>query len=94
LEIALHRLTEEHAPATPFRYSDRIRYLFVVFLLARSTSRRALIGMMERLGTRRDSRDPDQPDLARVYPSVVAGKVAPTARELCLAAVNVALDPY
>ena len=32
--------------------------------------------------------------LARVYPGVVNGKVARDPRALCLAAVNVALDPY
>jgi D-tagatose-1,6-bisphosphate aldolase subunit GatZ/KbaZ len=32
--------------------------------------------------------------LARVYPDVVTGRVAPRARDLCLASIDAALAPY
>jgi D-tagatose-1,6-bisphosphate aldolase subunit GatZ/KbaZ len=32
--------------------------------------------------------------LARLHSSVLAGEISPKPRELCLAAVNMALDPY
>ncbi len=32
--------------------------------------------------------------LGRIYPDVVAGRVKPSARDLCIAAIDAALSPY
>ncbi|MGM4913822.1 D-tagatose-bisphosphate aldolase, class II, non-catalytic subunit [Rhizobium sp. 768_B6_N1_8] len=71
-----------------FSYSDRIRYYW--------PDARAAAAVDELL-----ARLPDEiPEtlisqhLARVYPDVVEKRVAPKARDLCLAAVDAALAPY
>jgi D-tagatose-1,6-bisphosphate aldolase subunit GatZ/KbaZ len=72
-----------------FSYSDRIRYYW--------PERRATAAV-ERLLHRLDGHAIPETlisqYLARVYPAVLAGTVRPTARDLCLAAVDAALAPY
>jgi D-tagatose-bisphosphate aldolase class II non-catalytic subunit len=72
-----------------FSYSDRIRYYWPD---RRATG--AVDRLMQRLQGHAIPETLISQHLARVYPQVVAGKVAPEPRALCLAAVNVALDPY
>ena len=88
---------ESHYPGTleeqrlqrHFSYSDRIRYYW--------PDSRA-VGAVDRLMKRLESRPIPETlvsqYLPRVYPAVVAGKISAQPRSLCLAAVNVALDPY
>ncbi len=71
-----------------FSYSDRIRYYW-----PDKQAARAVESLMAAF--------PDPiPEtlisqyLARVYPDVVTGRVAPRARDLCLAAIDAALAPY
>jgi len=80
---------EEQRVQRHFSYSDRIRYYW--------PDPRA-VGAVERLMKRLEGRAIPETlisqYLARVYPAVVTGKVAPEPRALCLAAVDAALDPY
>jgi D-tagatose-1,6-bisphosphate aldolase subunit GatZ/KbaZ len=88
---------KSHYPGSPeeqrlqrhFSYSDRIRYYWPDVAANAAVAR-----LMERLEGRAIAETLISQHLARVYPLVVAGKVAPQARALCLAAVDVALDPY
>jgi D-tagatose-1,6-bisphosphate aldolase subunit GatZ/KbaZ len=50
--------------------------------------------LLDRLATRTIPETLVSQHLARLHPSVLAGEISPTPRELCLAAVNMALDPY
>jgi len=71
-----------------FSYSDRIRYYW--------PDKRAS-GAVEALIAALPDTIPEtliSQHLARVYPDVVAGRVAPRARDLCLAAIDTALAPY
>lgn len=72
-----------------FSYSDRIRYYW---------SHPRAVAAVERLFARLEGVDIPQTlvsqFLARLYPQVVAGIVAPRARALCIAAVRRALEPY
>jgi D-tagatose-1,6-bisphosphate aldolase subunit GatZ/KbaZ len=88
---------KSHYPGAPeeqrlqrhFSYSDRIRYYW-----PDPAATAAVARLMERLDGRSIPETLISQHLARVYPGVVAGKVAPEPRALCLAAVDVALDPY
>jgi D-tagatose-bisphosphate aldolase class II non-catalytic subunit len=72
-----------------FSYSDRIRYYWPEAKAAAAVER-----LFARLG------DDDIPEtlisqyLGRLHAAVVSGALAPKPRALCLAAVDVALDPY
>ncbi|MEW9612508.1 D-tagatose-bisphosphate aldolase, class II, non-catalytic subunit [Shinella sp. S4-D37] len=71
-----------------FSYSDRIRY----YWLDRQVS-----NAVDRLFAELPGRIPEtliSQYLSRLYPKVVAGHVAPNARDLCLAAIDAALAPY
>ena len=71
-----------------FSYSDRIRYYW-----PEKEAATAIDALFARL-------EGDIPEtlisqhMARIYPDVVAGRVAPRARDLCLAAIDAALLPY
>ena len=88
---------QAHYPGTPeeqrvqrhFSYSDRIRYYWPDPRAGGAVER-----LMKRLEGRAIPETLISQYLARVYPAVVAGKVAPEPRALCLAAVDAALDPY
>jgi D-tagatose-bisphosphate aldolase class II non-catalytic subunit len=71
-----------------FSYSDRIRYYW-----PDERASGAVLSLMAGL--------PDpipetliSQHLARIYPEVVTGRIAPRARDLCLAAIDAALAPY
>jgi len=71
-----------------FSYSDRIRYYW---------PDRQAAGAVETLMKELPDPIPEtliSQYLARVYPDVVTGRVAPRARDLCLAAIDAALAPY
>ncbi|WP_411036523.1 D-tagatose-bisphosphate aldolase, class II, non-catalytic subunit [Shinella sp. BYT-45] len=71
-----------------FSYSDRIRYYW---------PDRQVLEAVERLFAELPERIPEtliSQYLGRLYPEVVAGRVAPNARDLCLAAIDNALAPY
>ena len=86
-----------HYPGTPeeqrlqrhFSYSDRIRYYWPHPEAAAAVDR-----LMNRLGERDIPETLVSQYLSRLYPSVLDGKISRKARELCLAAVDAALDPY
>jgi D-tagatose-bisphosphate aldolase class II non-catalytic subunit len=71
-----------------FSYSDRIRYYW-----PDSKASEAVDALLDRLPD-------DIPEtlisqyLGRIYPGVVSRKIAPRARALCLAAIDLALTPY
>lgn len=71
-----------------FSYSDRIRYYW---------PDKQAAGAVGTLMTALPDPIPEtliSQYLARVYPDVVTGRVAPRARDLCLAAIDAALAPY
>jgi len=72
-----------------FSYSDRIRYYWPD---ARAAA--AVDALTERLAGLTIPEPLISQHLARLYPKVVTGELEPTPRELCLAAVDAALDPY
>ncbi len=72
-----------------FSYSDRIRYYWPDAKAAASVER-----LFGRLGDRAIPETLISQHLGRLYPDVVARRIAPTARALCLAAVDSALAPY
>jgi D-tagatose-1,6-bisphosphate aldolase subunit GatZ/KbaZ len=84
-----------HYPGTPeeqqlqrhFSYG-RIRYYF------RPRAVAAVDRLMDRLGEREIPQTLISQYLSRLYPSVLAGRVLPRPRDLCLAAVDLVLDPY
>jgi D-tagatose-1,6-bisphosphate aldolase subunit GatZ/KbaZ len=86
-----------HYPGTPeeqrlqrhFSYSDRIRYYWPDPRAAAAVDR-----LIERLGGHDIPETLISQYLSRLHPSVLAGTVLPRARDLCLAAVEAALDPY
>jgi D-tagatose-bisphosphate aldolase class II non-catalytic subunit len=86
-----------HYPGTPaeqrlqrhFSYSDRIRYYWPDPRAAAAVDR-----LIDRLGERDIPETLVSQYLSRLHPPVLAGTVLPRPRELCLAAVEVALDPY
>lgn len=71
-----------------FSYSDRIRYYW--------RDARA-VGAIETLFARFNGDIPEtliSQHLGRIYPAVVAGRVLPRPRDLCMAAIDAALAPY
>ncbi|WP_018899530.1 D-tagatose-bisphosphate aldolase, class II, non-catalytic subunit [Rhizobium sp. 2MFCol3.1] len=71
-----------------FSYSDRIRYYW---------PDRQAAGAVEALMAALPDPIPEtliSQYLARIYPDVVTGRVAPRARDLCLASIDAALAPY
>ncbi|MDM9624928.1 D-tagatose-bisphosphate aldolase, class II, non-catalytic subunit [Rhizobium sp. S152] len=71
-----------------FSYSDRVRYYW-----PDKQAASAVDALIARLPDRIPETLTSQ-YLTRVYPEVVAGRVAPRARDLCLAAIDAALAPY
>jgi len=88
---------QSHYPGAPdeqrrlrhFSYSDRIRYYWPDPRAAAAVDR-----LFDRLGTGLIPETLISQHLARLYPSVLTGEVSPRPRELCIAAVNQALDGY
>ncbi len=80
--------TSEQRLQRHFSYSDRIRYYW--------PDRRASAAVDALMAALPDSIPETliSQYLARVYPNVVAGHVAPRARDICLAAIDEALAPY
>lgn len=79
---------EEQRLQRHFSYSDRIRYYW--------PNERAATAV-ETLLARFEGDIPEtliSQYLGRVYPAVVAKKVLPRARDLCIAAIDAALEPY
>jgi D-tagatose-bisphosphate aldolase class II non-catalytic subunit len=71
-----------------FSYSDRIRYYWPEER-ASSAVDALIAGLPDQIPETLISQY-----LARVYPDVVTGRVAPRARDLCLASIDAALAPY
>jgi len=82
-------MPEEQRLLRHFSYSDRIRYYWPDPRAAAAVER-----LLDRLGTRTIPETLISQHLARLHPSVLAGEISPNPRELCLAAVNMTLDPY
>jgi len=83
-----HGSEDEKRLQRHFSYSDRIRYYWPETEALRA---------VESLITALPETIPEtliSQYLARVYPGVVAGRVLPRARDLCLAAIDSALAPY
>ncbi|HEX7200809.1 MAG TPA: D-tagatose-bisphosphate aldolase, class II, non-catalytic subunit [Dongiaceae bacterium] len=86
-----------HYPGSPeeqrllrhFSYSDRIRYYWPDSRAAAAVER-----LIDRLGASAIPETLISQHLARLHSSVLAGEIPPKPRALCLAAVNMALDPY
>jgi D-tagatose-bisphosphate aldolase class II non-catalytic subunit len=72
-----------------FSYSDRIRYYW-----PEPAAQAAVEAVMTRLGGRRIPETLVSQHLARLYPAVVTGELAADPRDLCIAAIDAALDPY
>lgn len=71
-----------------YSYSDRIRYYW---------PDKRVSAAVEELFAQLPATMPEtliSQHLGRIYPDVVAGRVKPAARELCLAAIDAALSPY
>ena len=98
LMLAQPKHWASHYPGTPdeqrlqrhFSYSDRIRYYW-----PDAAAQQAVAALLGRLD---DGRQIPQPlvsqHLARLYPAVVSGSLPATPLDLCLAAIDAALDPY
>lgn len=79
---------EEQRVQRHYSYSDRIRYYW---------PDRRVHEAVERLVAELPEHIPEtliSQHLGRLYPDVAAGRVAPNARDLCLAAIDHALAPY
>ena len=72
-----------------YSYSDRIRYYWPDTRASASVER-----LFERLGDRDIPETLVSQYLGRLHSAVVSGRLVPTSRGLCLAAVDAALDPY
>jgi D-tagatose-bisphosphate aldolase class II non-catalytic subunit len=72
-----------------FSYSDRIRYYWPHPRAAAAVDR-----LLERFAGQTIPETLISQHLTRLYPDVVTGKLAPTPRDLCLAAIDKTLDPY
>jgi D-tagatose-1,6-bisphosphate aldolase subunit GatZ/KbaZ len=72
-----------------FSYSDRIRYYW-----PEPAAQAAVDALLQRLAGRQIPETLLSQHLARLYPAVVARALEATPRELCLAAIDAALDPY
>ncbi len=79
---------EEQRLQRHFSYSDRIRYYW---------PDRNVSAAVDQLFARLSTPIPEtliSQHLGRIYPEVVAGRVKPLARDLCIAAIDAALSPY
>ena len=72
-----------------FSYSDRIRYYWNL-----PDARGAVAALFDALGERELPETLVSQYLARVYDDVSAGTLTPTARNLAIASVRKALEPY
>jgi D-tagatose-1,6-bisphosphate aldolase subunit GatZ/KbaZ len=72
-----------------FSYSDRIRYYW-----PEPRAQAAVDALTTRLEGRTIPETLISQHLARLYPAVVSGTLSPNPRDLCLAAIDAALDPY
>lgn len=104
LESAMERLMfaepkhwASHYPGTPdeqrlqrhFSYSDRIRYYW-----PEPAAQQAVAALLARLEGRQIPQPLVSQHLARLYPALVSGTLSPAPLDLCLAAIDAALDPY
>lgn len=97
LMLAQPQHWRSHYPGTPdeqrlqrhFSYSDRIRYYW-----PEPQAQAAVDAVTRRLDGRTIPETLISQYLARLYPAVVSGALAATPRDLCLAAIDAALDPY
>jgi tagatose-1,6-bisphosphate aldolase non-catalytic subunit AgaZ/GatZ len=89
VDVSLSMDLEEQRLQRHFSYSDRIRYYWPDPRAVAAVDR-----LMDRLGERDIPQTLISQYLSRLYPSVLAGRVLPRPRDLCLAAVDLALDPY
>jgi D-tagatose-bisphosphate aldolase class II non-catalytic subunit len=80
---------EEQRLQRHFSYSDRIRYYW-----PEAAAQSAVDTVMRRLDGRVVPETLISQYLARLYPAVVSGTLAANARDLCLAAIDAALEPY
>jgi D-tagatose-1,6-bisphosphate aldolase subunit GatZ/KbaZ len=80
---------EEQRLQRHFSYSDRIRYYWPEPRAAASVER-----LFTRLGDRDIPETLVSQYLGRLHSQVVAAKLVPKARNLCLAAIDAALEPY
>ncbi len=80
--------SEEQRLQRHFSYSDRIRYYW-----PDSDASAAVDRLLARLPAAIPETLISQ-YLGRIYPEVVAGRVKPSARDLCIAAIDAALSPY
>ena len=80
---------EEQRLLRHFSYSDRIRYYWPDSRVTGAVNR-----LLDNLGTRTIPETLISQHLARLYPLVLAGEIAPRPRELCLTAVDMVLDSY
>ncbi|MDR3472967.1 MAG: D-tagatose-bisphosphate aldolase, class II, non-catalytic subunit [Devosia sp.] len=72
-----------------FSYSDRIRYYW-----PEPAAQAAVDALWQRHAGRQIPETLISQYLARLYPAVVSGRLPAAPRDLCLAAINGALDPY
>lgn len=97
LMLAQPKHWASHYPGTPgeqrlqrhYSYSDRIRYYW-----PEPEAQAAVGALMARLESRNIPETLISRHLARLYPAVVSGELAPTPQALCLASIDAALDPY
>ncbi len=97
LMLAEPRNWQGHYPGTAaeqrlqrhFSYSDRIRYYWT-----HPTAVAAVDRLLEELATVTIPETLVSQHLGRLYPAVAAGSLPATPRELCLAAIDLALAPY
>ena len=97
LMLAQPQYWSSHYPGTPeerrlqrhFSYSDRIRYYW-----PEAAAQSAVDAVMRRLDGRAIPETLISQYLARLYQDVVSTRLAASPRDLCLAAIDAALDPY
>lgn len=104
LEAAMERLMltqpkhwASHYHGTPneqrlqrhFSYSDRIRYYW-----PERAAQQAVAALLARLEGRQIPQPLVSQYLARLYPALVSGRLSAAPLDLCLAAIDAALDPY
>jgi D-tagatose-1,6-bisphosphate aldolase subunit GatZ/KbaZ len=97
LMLAQPRHWASHYPGTAdeqriqrhFSYSDRIRYYW-----PEPQAQAAVEALNARLAGRAIPETLISQHLARLYPAVVSGTLVSSPRDLCLAAIDAALDPY
>ena len=81
--------TQEQRLQRHFSYSDRIRYYW-----SQPRAIKAVQSLFERLGDREIPEGLISQYFGRLHPEIVTGELAPDARTICLAAVDMALAPY